>query len=88
MAMRITPQSQTKFLPFRLIHSREATVPTELSFNDKEQFINYNHYNQYVNDLLSKLFKVFEWAHLNNFKSKGRMINTRLKKKGVSISDL
>jgi hypothetical protein len=39
MAMRITPHSQTKFLPFRLMYSREATDPAELSFNYKEQFI-------------------------------------------------
>jgi hypothetical protein len=60
MAMRITLHSQTKLLPFRLIHGREATAPAELSFNYKEQFINYDHYDQYVNDLSSKLFEVFE----------------------------
>jgi hypothetical protein len=87
MAMRITPYSQTKFLPFRLMYGREVIVPAKLSFNYKEQFINYDHYDQHVNDLSSKLFEVFERAHSNNLKSKGKMINTRLKKKGVSISD-
>jgi hypothetical protein len=45
MVMRITPHSQTKFSPFRLMHGREATVLAELLFKYKEQFINYDHYD-------------------------------------------